>query len=154
MMQAAFNDLLLQITNIMNLQEFINGPDLQIERIIFTMDLLKSSLLGCKLLVLQLIKKRKTSPQIQNLLEESELLKILDRMNLNQLSKIIPQGIFKQKFYVCVSHHTYRKAFEDTAWLQVEQAAQNQMMLAIQDMDNAKSKSAEALKRLIREELS
>ena len=62
MMQAAYNELLVQITNIKDLNEFINGPDLQVERVIFAMDLLKSSLLGCKLLVVQLIKKRNASP--------------------------------------------------------------------------------------------
>ena len=146
MMQADYNDLLLQLTSMSNrdLQEFINGTDLQIERLIFTMDLLKSSLLGCKLLVLQLIKKRNASPQVQNLLIESELLKILDRMNMNQVSKIT-HAIFKQKFYICVSHHSYRKAFEDTAWLNVETQAQGQMMAAFQDIEWATSKSIETL---------
>lgn len=54
MMQADYNEILLQISSLSSkdLKEFINGSDLQIERLIFTMDLLKSSLLGCKLLVL------------------------------------------------------------------------------------------------------
>jgi hypothetical protein len=70
-------------------------------------------MVGAKVLVLQLIKKKEVSQAIQALLDESEILKLLDRMNLNQVSKIIP-GIFKPKFYCCLSHHAYRKAFEDT----------------------------------------
>jgi len=46
------------------------------------------------------------------MLDESEILKMLDRMNFHQASKIVT-GIFKPKFFCCLSHHAYRKAFED-----------------------------------------
>jgi EAL domain-containing protein (putative c-di-GMP-specific phosphodiesterase class I) len=76
-------------------------------------------------LLLQLAKKKSLPAQFRRWLEESELLKILDRINMNQTTKLLTSGqvLFKDKFYNCLSHHAYRKAFEDSAWLKIETEA-------------------------------
>ena len=47
------------------------------------------------------------------MLNEGEFLKILDRMNINQILKVIP-ALYKDKLYCCICHHAYRKSFEDS----------------------------------------
>jgi len=129
---------------------YINCGVGQVERIVFAIDQMKNSMLGAKLLVLQLVKKKQASQQITALLDESEILKVLDRMNLNQVSKIVP-GIFKPKFFCCLSHHAYRKAFEDNQWLSVENQAINQMMLIEDDRKFGRKQCITTLIKIIKE---
>ena len=117
-----------------------------LERVLFAFDSLKGTLLGCRLLVTQLVKHSKAASQ-------EEILRVLERLNMNQMRKLVA-GIVKGKYYSCLSHHTYRKSFEDPAWLQVEAACQEQM-LRVDGLDSAAKHTlaAEVLVRLLKEDL-
>ena len=123
-----------------------------LERVLFAFDSLKGTLLGSRLLVTQLVSKRR-APQVGKVASQEEILKVLERMNINQMRKLVP-GIFKGKYYCCLSHHTYRKSFEDPAWLQVEAACQDQM-LRVDALDSAAKHilAAEVLVKLLKEDL-
>jgi hypothetical protein len=84
------------------------------------------------------------------LLDEGELLKILDRMNLNQMAKVVP-GVFKPKFYCCVTHHAYRKAFEDTQWLNIENQARDNMMAVDEDRELGRKQCMATLAKILKE---
>jgi hypothetical protein len=102
--------------------------DLHFERVLFCFDQLRTTVLACKYLILQLAAKSGLPEQLKHHLSELELLRnVLDRMNVNQMRKTIP-GLYKDKFFCCISHHAYGKAPEDHQWLQVEAEAVNQMV--------------------------
>jgi hypothetical protein len=84
---------------------------------------MKSTILGVKLLIIQIVDKKKLRNESKYLIEETEIMKILDRMNINQLIKIIAGGLVKEKIFCLISHHSYRKSFEDSSWLEVEREA-------------------------------
>jgi hypothetical protein len=84
------------------------------------------------------------------LLDEGEILKILDRMNLNQMAKVVP-GVFKPKFYCCVTHHAYRKAFEETQWLKIENQARDTLMAVDEDRELGRKQCMAVLAKILKE---
>ncbi len=60
-------------------------------------------------------------------------------------------GIFKPKFYCCVTHHAYRKAFEDTQWLNIENQARDAMMAVGEDREIGRKLCTATLAKILKE---
>ena len=57
---------------------------------------------------------------------EQEILKMLNKMNILQIEKVI-KGVFKDKYYSCISYISYRRSNEDQQWIQIENKARDQI---------------------------
>lgn len=112
-LQFASKDLTSQQLTAFLLKEKERGLYQTYHRISYALDSLK--LMGEKYILMQFKKK-----------PEMELVKFLQRINIIQAKKIVNgAGIFKDKFYTCLSHVAFRRQLEDQQWLEVEDKARD-----------------------------